>query len=104
MREADAEERDLILKYQAAKELADKWEKAQDTLQLAICDRIGDADGITFPVDDPAKAGRVMWRLGEDVLVKEHIRKASRRFDLRVVKASSLKRFAVIEGHKLVEA
>jgi putative phage-type endonuclease len=87
MRPAGEIERALIAEWQQVKEEFNRAEKRKDALQLQICDLIGDADGINFPVDEPGKVGRVMWKLGEDVEVAAHVRKASRRFDCRVVKA-----------------
>jgi predicted phage-related endonuclease len=87
MRPADETEHALITEWRQVKEEFDRAEKRKEQLQLQICDRIGSSDGLYFDAGEPGKIGRVNWQLGADVTVKEHVRKASRRFDCRVVKA-----------------
>lgn len=87
LRPATDEERALITDYRTATRIAGEWQDKADALKLRICDHIGEAEGVTFDAGEPGKAGRVTWKLGKEVLVKEHVRAASRRFDCRVVKA-----------------
>lgn len=87
MRSATVQEQFLIGQYEQARKELTALESRKDALQVQLCDLIGEADGINFPVDEPGKTGRIMWKLGEPVEVKAHTRAASRRFDCRIVKA-----------------
>jgi predicted phage-related endonuclease len=86
IREATVAEQLLIAEYRRVNEEFSKAEKLRDALQLQICDQIGTADGVSFPVDEEGKIGRVLWKLRDEVHVAAFTKAAYRCFDCRVVK------------------
>lgn len=80
LREATPEELEMALEYRDADEVYKLAEKKRDTLKMQLAERIGDAEGITFP------GGKITYKLVKGctyTVTKEASRRFLPKFDER---------------------